>query len=60
MLCTLLCCSKYSAICCSDITTSCINSDAVSAKVFVNMMLFTKENITFSDILRQGKCYSAR
>ena len=48
--------------CCTDVTTSCTNNDAVNAymNVFVNMLLFTKENIIFRDILRQDKYNSAR
>jgi len=32
-------------ICCIDLTASCTNSEAISACVFVNMMLFAKVNI---------------
>jgi len=49
-----------SKICCIDLTVSCTNSDAINACVFVNVLLFTGENIIFADILRQDKCYSAR
>jgi len=38
---------------------SCTNNDAVNAYVFVNVMLFTKGNTIFPDILRHDKCYSA-
>jgi len=37
-----------------------MNKNAINAYVFFNIMLFSKENITFSDILRQEKCYTAR
>jgi len=43
-------------ICCIDVTTTCTNNDAISAYVAVNMMLFTKGNIFFPDILMQDKC----
>ena len=43
-------------ICCTDVTTSFTNNDAIRAYVFINMMLFTKK--CFSDIL--DKCYTAR
>jgi len=39
---------------------SCTSYDAANAYIFLNMILFTKEKIIFPDILRQGKCYSAR
>ena len=29
--------------CCTDVTTSCTNINAINADVFVNMMLFKKE-----------------
>ena len=36
-----------------------MHNDAINAYVFVNLMLFTKEN-NISDILSDDKCYSAR
>jgi len=43
-------------ICYFDVTMNCSNSDAINAYVFVDIVLFTKENTTFSDILLQDKC----
>ena len=36
-----------------------MHNDAINAYVFVNLMLFTKEN-NIPDILSDDKCYSAR
>jgi len=37
-----------------------LHKDTINAYIFVNTMLFTKENTYFLDILRQDKRYSAR
>jgi len=42
--------------CCTDVTTSCTNNDANNDYVFVNIILFTKENIILGEIFRQDKC----
>jgi len=34
--------------------------DVINAYVFVNRMLFIKENIIIPDILKQDKCYRTR
>jgi len=53
-------CVVNTKICYFDVTMNCTNSDAINAYVFVDIVLFTKENTTFSDTLLQDKCDSAR
>jgi len=57
------CCAAnrpYLKICCTDVTTSCVNSVTINVYFFVDVMLFTKKSIVFGNILRLNKCYTAR
>ena len=47
---------NWSQVATKYVTRSCTNNDIITAYIFVNMMLFTKENIIFPDILWQDKC----
>jgi len=47
-------------ICCTDETASGTNNGAINVCISVDVMLFTKENIVFLNILRQNKYYTAR
>ena len=60
-----LCCCECVArrpqlkICCTDVTASCANNGAINVYIFVHVMLFTKKNIIFLNILKRSRCYTA-